>query len=296
MLAVGNMQGKVCVVTGASSGIGRVTALELAQLGATVALVCRNRERAAAARTEIQAATGNDHVDFVLADLSSQAELRRLAEELLVRYPQIHVLINNAGVFNRKRTTTIDGIEAVFAVNHLAYFLLTHLLLERLTTSRPARIVNVASNAHRWGTLKFDDLQNARWYRPLHVYGQSKLCNILFTRALSRRIASSGVTANCLHPGGVATGLGWNNRQLAILIAKTLRPFLRTPEQGADTVIYLATSPEVEGVNGKYFYDRREIQPSPAAQDDEAAKRLWAISAKLAGVADHAVISNSTCA
>lgn len=279
------MQGRVYIVTGASAGIGQATALGLARMGATVVLVCRNRERAEVARSLIRATTGNDAVDFVLADLSSQAEIHQLARDLLARYPQIHVLVNNAGVINRKRETTVDGIETVFAVNHLAYFLLTHLLLERLTSSGSARIVNVASDAHRWGNLDFDDLQNARKYRPFSVYGQSKLCNILFTRELARRVAGTGVMANCLHPGGVATGLGWNNGWWAVLIAKSLRPFFRTPEQGADTAIYLATSPEVEAVNGKYFYNRREIQPSPAAQDDAAAKQLWRISAELTGVA-----------
>jgi NAD(P)-dependent dehydrogenase (short-subunit alcohol dehydrogenase family) len=280
-----DMQGRICIVTGASSGIGQATALGLARMGATVVLVCRNRERAEVARSLIRAATGNDTVDFVLADLSSRAKIHRLAQDLLARYPQIHVLVNNASVINRKRAITVDGIETVFAVNHLAYFLLTHLLLERLTISGSARIVNVASDAHRWGNLDFDDLQNTRKYRAMRVYGQSKLCNILFTRELACRIASGGVTVNCLHPGGVATGLGWNNGWWAVLIAKTLRPFLRTPEQGADTVVYLATSPEVAAVNGKYFSNRREIQPSPAAQDDEAAKRLWRISAELTGVA-----------
>ncbi len=285
MSLTNDMHGRVCVVTGASSGIGKATARELAKMGATVVLVCRNRERAEATRIEICAATGNDSVDFVLADLSSQAEIRRLAQALLERYPQIHVLINNAGVVNLKRSTTVDGVETVFAVNHLAYFLLTHLLLEHLVASEPARIVNVASHAHRWSTLNFNDLQNERTYRPFVVYGQTKLCNILFTRELAHRIAEAGVTANCVHPGGVATGLGWNNGRWAVLIAKTLRPFFLTPEQGADTVIYLATSPEVTGVNGKYFCNRRELQPSKAAQDDNAAQRLWRISAELTGVA-----------
>jgi retinol dehydrogenase-12 len=261
------MRGQVCIITGASSGIGQAAALGLARMGATVVLVCRNRERAEAACSAIRSATGNDTVDFVLADLSSQAEIRQLARDLLARYPQIHVLLNNA------------------AVNHLAYFLLTHLLLERLTFSGSARIVNVASDAHRWGILNFDDLQNTRTYHALRVYGQSKLCNILFTRELARRVVGTGVTVNCLHPGGVATGLGWHNGWWAVLIAKSLRPFLRTPEQGADTALYLATSPEVAAVNGKYFSNRREIQPSPAAQDDAAAKWLWRISAELTGVA-----------
>lgn len=279
------MRERVFVVTGASSGVGKATALELARLGATVALVCRNPERAEAVRNQIRTATGNEAIHVLLADLSSQAEIRRLAHELLDRYPQIHILINNAGVFNRRRTTTVDGIETVFAVNHLAYFLLTHLLRERLTASGSARIINVASDAHRWGTLDFNDLQNTRAYRAMRVYGQSKLCNILFTRELARRVAGTGITANCLHPGGVATGLGWNNGWWAVFIAKALRPFLHTPEQGADTVVYLATASIGEAVNGKYFADRREIQPSPAAQDEEAAKRLWQISAELTGVA-----------
>ncbi|MBI3795536.1 MAG: SDR family oxidoreductase [Deltaproteobacteria bacterium] len=278
------MQGQICIITGASSGVGKAAALELARTGATVALVCRNSERAETARNEIRMATGNQSIDVLLADLSSQAEIHRLAHEILERYPQIHVLINNAGVLNRERTTTVDGIETVFAVNHLAYYLLTHLLLERLAASGPARIINVASDAHRWGTLDFHDLQNTHGYRVMRVYGQSKLCNILFTRELARRISGTGITANCLHPGGVATGLGWNNGWWAVLIAKGLRPFLRTPEQGADTVVYLATSPEVEAVSGKYFAERRERQPAPAAQDDDAAKRLWQISAELTGV------------
>ncbi|HEV8714921.1 MAG TPA: SDR family oxidoreductase [Candidatus Binatia bacterium] len=278
------MRGRVCVVTGASSGIGKAAARELARTGATIVLVCRNAQRAEAARAGIRTATGNETLDVLLADLSSQAEIRRLARELLARYPQIHVLINNAGVLNRQRTTTVDGIETVFAVNHLAYFLLTHLLLERLIISEDARIINVASAAHYWGNLDFNDLQNVRRYRALQVYGQSKLCNILFTRELARRIVGTGVTVNCLHPGGVATGLGWNNGWWAVLIAKALQPFFRTPEQGADSVVYLATAPAAAAVSGKYFYNRREIQPSPAAQDDEAAKQLWQISAELTGI------------
>ena len=279
--AVPNIHGKICVITGASAGIGRATALGLARMGASVALVCRNRERAEETRRAIQEKTGNEAVSIFLADLSSRAEIRRLVQELLSRYPQIHVLINNAGVLNRRRSTTVDGVETVFAVNHLAYFLLTNLLLERLIASAPARIVNVASDAHRWGVLDINDLQNERSYRPVRVYGQSKLCNILFTRELARRLQGTRVTTNCVHPGGVATGLGWNNGWWAVLIAKALKPFILTPEQGADTVVYLATSPAVEEVSGRYFIKRREQQPSLAARDDETARRLWKISAEL---------------
>ena len=253
----------------------------LAARGAHVVLVCRNRERAAAAQSAIRTATGNVAIDVALADLSSQAEIRRLAHELVQCYPQMYALINNAGVVNTKRTVTVDGLETVFAVNHLAYFLLTQLLLPRLVASAPARIVNVASDAHEWDTLDFDDLQNERRYRTLKVYGQSKLCNLLFTRELARRIAGTGVTVNSMHPGGVATGLGWNNGWWAVLIAKVLKPFLRTAEQGADTAIYLTTAPEVANINGAYFYNRREHHPSRAARDDDAALRLWDISMQL---------------
>lgn len=275
------MTGKVCVVTGASSGIGYATAMALARMGATVALVCRNRERAEDARAAIVATSGNAAVEIFLADLSSLAAIRHLAHELLARYPQIHVLVNNAGILNRKRMTTIDGIEAVFAVNHLAYFLLSQLLLERLQASAPARIVNVASDAHRWGSLDVEDLQHERSYRPLLVYGRSKLCNLLFTRELARRIPETGVTVNCVHPGGVATGLGKNNGWFAVVIATALKPFILTAEQGADTVVYLATAPEVGSVSGKYFVKRRERQPSTAALNDEVAQRLWQVSEEL---------------
>jgi NAD(P)-dependent dehydrogenase (short-subunit alcohol dehydrogenase family) len=243
--------------------------------------VCRSRARAEATQHAIRTATGNDAIDIALADLASQAEIRRLAQELLRRYPRLHALINNAGVVNTSRTVTVDGLETVFAVNHLGYFLLTQLLLPRLVESAPARIVNVASDAHHWDTLDFDDLQNQRHYRGLKVYGQSKLCNLLFTRELARRIAGTGVTVNSLHPGGVATGLGWNNGWWAALIAKVLKPFLRTAEQGADTAIYLTAAPDVANVNGRYFYNRREHRPSLAAQDDAAALRLWEISEQL---------------
>ncbi|MFQ5830562.1 MAG: SDR family oxidoreductase [Candidatus Methylomirabilia bacterium] len=278
------MHEKVCVVTGANSGIGRTTVLGLARMGATVVLVCRSRTRGEEARAAIRQSSGSDLLDLMLADLSSQAEIRRLGQELLARYPQIHVLVNNAGVLNVRRSTTVDGIETVFAVNHLAYFLLTHLLLERLRESGHGRIVNVASDAHQFGKLDFNDLQNQRHYRFMQVYGQSKLCNILFTRELAPRIAGTGVSANCLHPGTVATRLGQNNGWLAVLISKALTPVLCTVEQGARTSIYLAASPAVEGVSGKYFRDCQEAQPSPAAQDEEAAKRLWRMSAELTGL------------
>jgi NAD(P)-dependent dehydrogenase (short-subunit alcohol dehydrogenase family) len=279
------MHGRVCVVTGASSGIGRETALALAKMGATLALVCRDRGRGEEARAAIRSQATDDTVALFLADLSSQADIRRLATELLARYPRIHVLVNNAGIVNLHRTLTVDGIEAVLAVNHLAYFLLTNLLLERLKASAPARVVNVASDAHRWGRLDLDDLGHERGYRAMRVYGTSKLANILFTYELARRLDGSGVTANCLHPGAVATRLGHNNGAFATLLTKLLVPFFRTPAQGAATSIFLASSPAVEGVSGRYFSNRREARSSRASHDAETARRLWEASARLSGLA-----------
>jgi NAD(P)-dependent dehydrogenase (short-subunit alcohol dehydrogenase family) len=279
------MQGRVCVITGATSGIGRVTAHELARRGATLALVCRDRGRGEETRADIQGATGRTDVTLFLADLASQADIRRVAAELLARFPRIHVLVNNAGVVNLRHTKTVDGIETVFAVNHLAYFLLTHLLLERLRASAPARIVNVASDAHRWGTLRFDDLGWEQGYKAMRVYGQSKLANILFTYELARRLAGSGVTVNCLHPGAVATRLGQNNGRIATLLTKALAPFFRTAAKGASTSIHLATAPAVEGVSGRYFSNCKEARSSRASHDEAAAQRLWDVSAQLTGLA-----------
>jgi retinol dehydrogenase 12 len=278
------MQGKTCLITGASSGIGKATALALADKGATLVLICRDRQRGEATLAEIAAATGNRDVTLLLADLGVQREIRRVAAEFLVSGRPLHVLINNAGTINLQRSVTADGIETTFAVNHLAYFLLTHLLLERLLASAPARIVNVASDAHKFGTLDFDDLGNQRRYRAMRVYGQSKLANVLFTDELARRLAGSGVTANSLHPGAVGTGLGRNNGAWARAVILLLRPFFRSPEGGAATSIHLASSPAVEGVSGKYFADCKETRPARRAQDPDTARRLWEVSAQLTGV------------
>jgi retinol dehydrogenase-14 len=277
------MTGRVCIVTGASSGIGRATAVGLARMGATVALVCRDRGRGEEAAAEIAADTGNRAVSLHLADLSSQEAIRRLAAELLARYPVIHVLINNAGIVNLRYSTTVDGIETVFAVNHLAYFLLTTLLLDRLRQSGRARIVNVASEAHKFGRLDLDDLGNQRRYRGMRVYGQSKLANILFTYELARRLEGTGVTANCVHPGAVGTRLGQNNGRIATLLTKLLKPFFRTPEQGAATSIHVASSPAVEGVSGRYFRNCREARSSGSSYDRDLARRLWEASARMTG-------------
>ena len=279
-----NMTGKTCLITGATSGIGRATARALAEMGAQLMLVARDRSRGEETCGEIQRGTGNRQVELMIADLSSQQSIRELAAEYLASNRPLHVLINNAGVVNTSRSLTTDGIETVFAVNHLAYFLLTHLLLDRLTQSAPARIVNVASDAHRFGGINFDDLQGARRYRIMRIYGQSKLANILFTYELARRLTGTGVTVNCLHPGAVGTRLGHNNGAWARAIIGLLRPFFRTSEQGAATSIFLASSPTVEDVTGKYFSNSRETRSSKASYDAAAAQRLWDISAQMTGV------------
>lgn len=280
------MKGKVCIVTGASSGIGLETAVGLAARGARLVLPCRSAERGEAARRTIRQRTGRDDVSLIGCDLASQAGIRRAAAEILAAEPRIDVLVNNAGIVNLRREVTADGIEAVFAVNHLAYFLLTNLLLDRLRASGAARIVNVASDAHRFRGFDLGDLQfEHRRFGWAAAYGQSKLCNILFTRELAQRLEGSGVTANSLHPGAVATRLAQNNGGWAVALTRLLRPFFRSAEKGAETPLYLATSKEVEGVTGRYFSDCREARPSREAEDDAAARRLWEISLRLTGLA-----------
>jgi NAD(P)-dependent dehydrogenase (short-subunit alcohol dehydrogenase family) len=256
----------------------------LARDGATLVLVARDAGRAIATVDEIERATGRREVEVVRGDLGVQREVRAVAEEGRTRVPRIDVLLNNAGVINLRYTTTPDGIETTFAVNHLAYFMLTLLLRDRLQAAPAGRIVNVASDAHRWGHLDFDDLGNARRYRPMRVYGQSKLCNILFTYELARRLEGSTVTANCLHPGAVATRLGQNNGRLATLGTKLLAPFFRTPEGGADTAVYLATAPEVRTTTGGYFANRRPIRSAAITYDEAVQRRLWDVSEALTGV------------
>ncbi len=272
------------MVTGATSGLGRVTALELARMGASLTLVCRNRLKGEEVISAIRDQTGNRALTLMLADLSVQQSIRDLARTFVDRGEPLHVLVNNAGVFNLKREVTADGIEAMFAVNHLSYFMLTLLLLDRLRQSAPARIVNVASAAHRHGTIDFDDLQAERGYRPMRIYGRSKLANILFTYELARRLNGCGVTVNCAHPGAVATGLGANNGAIAGLLMPLIGLFMRSPERGAATQIYLASSRQVEAISGGYFVDCRLARSSPQSYDTALARRLWDISADLTGV------------
>ncbi|HVA12031.1 MAG TPA: SDR family oxidoreductase [Stellaceae bacterium] len=279
------MNGKTCIITGATDGIGLEAAARLGALGARLVLVGRNRAKGEAALATLHQRVPGITVEMHYADLSRRDEVLRLAGELLAAAPRIDVLLNNAGGFFARRTLTEDGLEHTFALNHMGYFRLTALLRERLVASAPARIVNVASEAHRGARLDFDDLQNAKGYRGWKAYQRSKLANILFTRALARRLVGTGVTANCLHPGFVATGFGDNNSGLwrwAIAAAK--RVMAIPVERGAETPVYLASSPEIDGVTAKYFDQCRERAPDAPAQDEAAAERLWAASEKLAGL------------
>jgi len=282
----GLLLGRTCLVTGATSGIGRSSALALGAMGAKLFLLCRNPKRADALRAEIAAQTGNRNVEILLADLASQAEIRRAAAAFLATGEPLHVLLNNAGVMQTARSETVDGIETTFAVNHLAYFLLTNLLLERLVASAPARIVNVASDAHKLGgALDFDDLGAARRYSGMAVYGRSKLANLYFTKELARRLAGTGVSVNAAHPGAVRTELGQNNdAPILKLLTGLVRPFFRSPEKGAQTSIWLCSAAEVAGVSGKYFADCKERRPHRLVADEEAARLLWDASAKLVGL------------
>jgi NAD(P)-dependent dehydrogenase (short-subunit alcohol dehydrogenase family) len=275
------------MITGATSGIGKAAALALAQCGPNLVLVARDPGRAEQTVREIADKTGNRNVEAMLADLSSLDQVHRLAAEFLATGRPLHILLNNAGVVMLRREETVDGFETTFAVNHLSYFLLTNLLLERIRTSAPARIVNVASDAHVYsgGPLDFDDLQSSKGYASMKVYGKSKLANILFTRELGRRLEGSGVTANCLHPGFVGSNLARNNGIVGNLAMLLARPFARSTGKGAETAVYLCTSPDVDGVSGKYFFDKMEKWPKSYAQNDDDARRLWEISAQMTGLA-----------
>jgi len=281
------MDGKVVVVTGGTSGIGQVAAAELARQGARIILIARDRGRASQALAQIGAAGPGLAHRAVYANLASIDATRRVAAEIAAAEPRVDVLINNAGALFNRRQLSPDGLEMTFAVNHMAYFVLTEGLTETLKRSAPARIVNTASGAHRGNVLDFDDLQSERAYSGFRVYGRSKLCNILFTRELARRLEGSGVTANCLHPGFVATRFGTNSGGFLQALMPLAQLGAITPAKGAETIVYLASSPDVAGVSGRYFYKCRPDAPSPAAQDDAAAARLWAESERLAaGVAE----------
>ncbi|MBU9719965.1 MULTISPECIES: SDR family oxidoreductase [Bacillaceae] len=276
---------QITLVTGANSGMGKATSLAFAKLGTHVVMMCRNKEKGEAARQEVVSESGNHSVDLHICDLGNLEDIRQFAQTFNLNYPKLDVLINNAAIITTKRKETGDGFELQFGVNHLGPFLLTNLLLEKLKTASSARIINVSSGAHKIGTIDFNDLQTQhKKYRTFSVYGQSKLANILFTNELARRLEDTNITANSLHPGAVATNLGIDRETgFGKTIVRMLRPFFKTPEEGADTAIYLATSPEVAGVSGKYFINRKVVK-TKKAEDPTVAKKLWEVSEKLVGL------------
>src|SRR5215207_1760552 len=279
------MAGKDVLVTGGTGGIGKATATGLAALGARVGVTGRERARAEAAAADIRAASGNPAVDVFTADMSAQAEVRRLAAEVLDAYPRLDVLVNNVGGFWQHRHVTADGLEHTFAVNHLAPFLLTNLLLERLVASAPARVVTVSSGAQSMGRIDFDDLQGERKYSGQRAYNQSKLANVMFTYELARRLEGTGVTANVLHPGVTRTAFGVEDQAWYFTTGSGFaRRFMKSPEQGAETPVHLASSPDVEGVSGRYFANGRPKESNRLSYDADTAARLWRVSAELVGL------------
>ena len=273
--------GKVCLITGGNSGIGKATALGLAKLNASVVIVSRDKDKGEATLIEIRGKSDNRNVDAMTADLSSQDSVRELAHDFRGRYKKLHVLINNAGIFLPRRFPTVDGLETTFATNHLGHFLLTNLLLDVLKASAPSRVINITSSAHRGTTIDFDDLQAEKKYSGYHAYSQSKLANVLFTYQLGKLLKGTGVTVNCLHPGVVRTGFGKDVTGLMSILVRIGSPFMMSPEKSARAAIYLATSPELEGVTGKHFSRGKEERSSTESYDAASAERLWNVSAKL---------------
>jgi len=283
---------KTALITGATTGIGKQTALGIARQGFHLTIVGRDLARTRETVDWIKRETANGNIDFLLADLSSQAAVRRLAQEFRETHTRLDVLVNNAGGIFTRRETTVDGFERTWALNHLSYFLLTLELLDLLKSSAPARIVNVASAAHVGRTIDFDDLQSEKNFSAMPVYGRSKLANVLFTYALARRLASTGVTANCLHPGVVATGFGKDTAGPFRVMLKLAVPFLLSPEKGAATSIYLASSPDVEGVTGQYFAKCKPVRSAPNTYDVALQEKLWAVSLQQVGRTEpHATVA-----
>lgn len=275
------MKGKVCMITGANSGIGKVMALELAKMGAKVVMICRSKERGEAAQKDIIAQSGNESVELMLADLSLMQEVRRLAGEFSKKHDRLHVLINNAALWPTRKMMTKEGLEMQFAINYLSHFLLTNLLLDVIKASAPARIINVSSGMHKRVRIDFDNLQAEKSYRHMGAYGRTKLANVYFTKELARKLNGTDVTVNAFTPGMVSTNLG---RYMSGVPRWFWRTFSGSAEKGAATGVYLATSPEVEGVTGKYFADSKEVRSSKISYDEGVARRLWTVSEQLAGL------------
>ena len=275
------LKGKVCMVTGATAGIGIVTAKALAQQGATVIVAGRNKEKSVSTVDQIRKETGNHDVEYILADLSVQKEVRKLSDDFKSKFKRLDILVNNAGAVFDKRFETADGLEMTFALNHLSYFLLTDLLLDTIKASVPSRIINVSSDAHKGAKINFDDIQGKKKYGAMRAYGQSKLANILFTYELARKLEGSGVTSNALNPGFVASSFGSNMSGAFRLILRFLQLFAMSSENGAETSIYLATSPNVANINGKYFVKKKEVRTSVESYDKNVGEKLWEVSEEL---------------
>jgi NAD(P)-dependent dehydrogenase (short-subunit alcohol dehydrogenase family) len=285
VLREGDIKDKVVVITGATSGIGRIAAEKLARQGARIVMVARDRARAEEVLARLRELGPGPAHRVYYADVSLISDVKKVGAEIAATEPRIDVLLNNAGSMFGRRLLTREGLERTFALNHMSYFVLTDRLRANLVAAAPARIVNTASNAHLRATLDFADLQTKGGYFPTLAYARSKLCNVLFTRELARRLAGTGVTANCLHPGFVATNFGQRDAGLFGWGLRIAMLFAAPPEPGADTIVHLASSPAIAGASGRYFYNSREIVPSAAAQDDAAATRLWQESEKIAGLA-----------
>ena len=279
-----NLEKKVCLITGATNGIGEEAAKELNKMGAEIVFVARNEGKGEQLKAELKEATGKEPT-MILANLSSQAEVKSAAEKFLSMEKPLDILLNNAGIMNRERNITEDGLEEVFSVNHLAYFTFTLMLIDKLKSTEGSRVVNVASGAHQFvKEMNFGDLQSEKVFKPMQVYGQSKLANILFTKSLANKLADHGVTVNCLHPGFVSTGIGSNNKGIWNILMSLARPFARKTDKGAETSVYLCSSPEVKDISGEYFVDCKIEKVSDAAKSSDQADKLWEISSELTGL------------
>ena len=278
------MKNKLVLITGANSGIGKATAIKLATMGAHIVMLCRNKERGETARQDIIQTSGNKNIELILIDLADLSSVRKAAEDIKAKYDHIDVLINNAGGYFTERKTSKDGYECTFAMNHLGHFLLTNLLLDELKAAVNARLINLSSDIHKKGHINFDDLMTEKKYKGFGVYSHAKLANILFTNELARRLQHTNITVNTLHPGMVRTNFTANSDRLIKFLMTIMGRFLKSPEKGAETSVYLASSKDVAGISGKYFVNRKEKKSSPESYDEKVAKKLWKVSCELTGL------------